>query len=75
MANKYKQAAFESELERLKKLQVFQESEAAFLTTEGKGISEEADIVFGDETDLEDLSEEERLRRSTGRLSDTGLFL
>ena len=69
-------AAFDKEIEKLKKLQIFEESQAEFLTSEGKGIAKPAEIQFGDQTDLEDLSEEEQKRRATGRVGrDIGLFL
>ena len=42
---------------------------ARFLSEEGKGISERTDITLGDELDLEDLTEAERLERSTGELT------
>lgn len=74
-SNARTRTAYDEEIERLQQLQAFQEAESLFLTTEGQGVSEEASVVFGDETDLEDLSEEERQRRSTGRIDSIGLFI
>lgn len=69
--------AFDEEIEALKRLQALQTKEAEFLTTEGQGIAEQGKVVFGDQLDLEDLTEEEKLRRSTGQVSNinTGLVL
>ena len=68
--------AFVREQARLKKLRREARIEADFMSTEGEGISEKANVTFGDELDLEDLSDEERLQRSTGRIEpDTGLIL
>ena len=65
------------ELKFLQGLRKESREEAKFLETEGEGISERPDITFGDELDLEDLSPEERERRSTGRIErpQTGLLL
>jgi len=70
------QDAFDREMARLKAKDKVDREEARFLNVEGKGISEEADVVFGDELDLEDLTEAERELRSSGRvIQDTGLIL
>ena len=66
--------AFRRETARLNKLKITKRKEAQFLETEGQGMSEAASFSFGDETDLEDLTQEERTQRSTGR-RDTGLIL
>jgi len=68
--------AFQAEMERLQKAEKTAREGAIFAGTEGQGISEAASFTFGDETDLEDLTDEERLARSTGRREfDTGLIL
>ena len=68
--------AFAKEQERLRKLRKKSTEETAFLATEGEGIAEKADIKLGDQLDLEDLTEEERRQRSTGRITpNTGLIL
>lgn len=68
--------SFLRERARLKKLKIEQREEALFLETEGEGISERAEFTLGHETDLEDLTDEDRLQRSTGRIEpDTGLIL
>lgn len=69
--------AFRVEQERLRKLRKTSREESAFLETEGKGVSEKADVTFGDQLDLEDLTDEERLQRSSGRIDtpNTGLIL
>ena len=66
--------AFRREQARLKIQRRELRKETAFLLEEGKGVSERAEFSFGDELDLENLTEEERLQRSTGRI-DTGLIL
>lgn len=71
----------ESSMAKLKERKLLQElreeskEESKFLRTEGQGISEKATITFGDELDLENLTPEERERRSTGRTATTGLIL
>lgn len=67
-----------AEFGRLKKFAKAQREEAQLATTEGVGVSERPDVSFGDQTDLEDLSAEEREFRSSGRrdsLDNTGLLL
>lgn len=68
--------AYQEEIALLQKLEDLKTQQARFLTTEGKGVAREGTVLFGHETDLEGLSEEEREMRATGRLElDTGLFL
>lgn len=68
--------AFRREQERLRKSRIKTREEASFLLEEGQGVSERAEFSFGDELDLEDLTDEERLQRSTGRIeTNTGLIL
>jgi len=71
-----KREAFAAEMERLQKAEKEAREDAVFSGTEGQGISEAASFTFGDEEDLEDLTDEEKLARSTGRREfDTGLIL
>jgi len=68
--------AFDEEIEKLERLELLTAQKAAFATKEGQGVSREAEINLGDATDLEDLSDEEREARSSGRVStQVGLFL
>jgi len=70
------QGAFENEMARLKAKEKVEREKSLFLAEEGKGIAHQADFKFGDELDLEDLSEEDRTLRSSGRLTrNTGLVL
>ena len=68
--------AFRREQERLRKSRQDERRKANLLATEGIGISEQAQVTFGDELDLENLTDEERTERSTGRRElNTGLLL
>lgn len=70
------QAAFQREMERLRDKSKLERERAKFLTTEGEGISEQTNVTFGADLDLELLSEEEQEQRSSGRITrDTGLIL
>ena len=71
--------AFQRELLRLERVRLQQERVAEFSGEEGEGIARTAEFEFGDQFDLEDLTQEQRAERSSGRLAkentDTGLIL
>lgn len=74
--NGMSQQAFALEQERLRKLRIQSREDSQFLIEEGKGVSEQANVTFGDQLDLENLTAEERAQRSTGRITPgTGLIL
>ena len=70
------QGAFENEMARIKARAKDEREKSRFLANEGEGIAHQADFAFGDELDLEDLTDKERTERGSGRLTrDTGLVL
>lgn len=71
--------AFRREMLRLERVRQQKEREAEFSAEEGEGLARTAEFEFGDQFDLEDLTQEQRTERSSGRLAkentDTGLIL
>lgn len=68
--------AFEQEKERLKLKRIEAVKAANLDLTEGVGRARQANVLLGDQLDLEDLTEEERRQRATGRITpNTGLIL